>query len=272
MRSCKRRATILLVEDDPGVARLERLRLERAGYAVATAATAEEGLDRVAEGGIDLIVLDQKLSRRHQRPGVLPPGQGGRAQRAGDPGDRHAGGGPAGRGPAGRRARLRPQDAQTSSTTSSRSSPACSTRSAPSASWPSRGVVARGQRGAPARSSSARSPTASGWSEALKEADRAQGPVPGHARPRAAQPPGPDQQRRADHEGPGPERPQLPVVGQGHRGPGQAHDPDGRRPARRLPDHPRQGRPPEGAGRPGGRGRPGRRGQPAPDRRTASIA
>jgi PAS domain S-box-containing protein len=53
---------ILLVEDDPGVARLERLRLERAGYEVVAAATAEEGLDRVAEGGIDLIVLDQQLS------------------------------------------------------------------------------------------------------------------------------------------------------------------------------------------------------------------
>jgi signal transduction histidine kinase len=56
------RATILLVEDDPGVARLERLRLERSGYAVATASTAEEGLRTVAEGGIDLIVLDQRLS------------------------------------------------------------------------------------------------------------------------------------------------------------------------------------------------------------------
>jgi signal transduction histidine kinase len=56
------RATILLVEDDPGVARLERLRLERAGYAVATAATAEEGLRQVAEGGIELIVLDQQLT------------------------------------------------------------------------------------------------------------------------------------------------------------------------------------------------------------------
>src|SRR5262249_31584155 len=57
------RATILLVEDDPGVARLERLRLERAGYEVATADTAEEGLNRIAEVGIDLIVLDQILSR-----------------------------------------------------------------------------------------------------------------------------------------------------------------------------------------------------------------
>jgi PAS domain S-box-containing protein len=56
------KATILLVEDDPGVARLERLRLERAGYTVVTAATAEEGLNRIADGGIDLIVLDQHLS------------------------------------------------------------------------------------------------------------------------------------------------------------------------------------------------------------------
>ena len=56
------RATILLVEDDPGVARLEALRLERAGYAVATAATAAQGLDRMAAGGVDLIVLDQNLS------------------------------------------------------------------------------------------------------------------------------------------------------------------------------------------------------------------
>src|SRR5262245_1122255 len=53
---------ILLVEDDPGVARLERLRLERAGYAVAAASTAEEGLNRIADGGIDLIILDQQLS------------------------------------------------------------------------------------------------------------------------------------------------------------------------------------------------------------------
>ena len=59
------RAVILLVEDDPGVARLERLRLERAGYGVATAATAEEGLNRIAGGGIDLIVLDQQLSHGH---------------------------------------------------------------------------------------------------------------------------------------------------------------------------------------------------------------
>src|SRR6516165_6390944 len=54
-------ALILLVEDDAGVARLERLRLERAGYSVVAALTAEEGLERIASGGVDLIVLDQQL-------------------------------------------------------------------------------------------------------------------------------------------------------------------------------------------------------------------
>jgi PAS domain S-box-containing protein len=55
-------ATILLVEDDPGVARLEQLRLERAGFAVVTATTAEEGLEHIGNGRIDLIILDQRLS------------------------------------------------------------------------------------------------------------------------------------------------------------------------------------------------------------------
>ncbi len=59
--SARSQALILLVEDDPGVARLEQIRLERAGYTVVTAATGLEGLERIAAGGIDLIVLDQQL-------------------------------------------------------------------------------------------------------------------------------------------------------------------------------------------------------------------
>src|SRR5262245_39061795 len=55
-------ATILLVEDDPGVARLEQLRLEQAGYSVVKATTAEEGLAQIAAGRIDLVVLDQQLN------------------------------------------------------------------------------------------------------------------------------------------------------------------------------------------------------------------
>ena len=54
-------STILVVEDDPGIATLERRRLERAGYATVTAATAEAALARVAAGGIDLVVLDYSL-------------------------------------------------------------------------------------------------------------------------------------------------------------------------------------------------------------------
>jgi PAS domain S-box-containing protein len=60
---------VLLVEDDPGVARLEHLELERAGYSVVVAATAGLALELVAAGGIELIVLDQQL----------PPGKSGLA-------------------------------------------------------------------------------------------------------------------------------------------------------------------------------------------------
>jgi PAS domain S-box-containing protein len=55
------RATILLAEDDPGVAKLEQLRLERAGYRVLVVASADEGIRKMDEG-VELIVLDQQLS------------------------------------------------------------------------------------------------------------------------------------------------------------------------------------------------------------------
>jgi PAS domain S-box-containing protein len=57
----ERSATILIVEDDIGLARLQQRRLERAGYFVAVATTAAEGLARVRRGDIDLAVLDQNL-------------------------------------------------------------------------------------------------------------------------------------------------------------------------------------------------------------------
>jgi PAS domain S-box-containing protein len=53
--------TILVVEGDPGVAGLEQVRLEKSGYRVLTALTAEEGLEKLAEGNVSLIVLDQQL-------------------------------------------------------------------------------------------------------------------------------------------------------------------------------------------------------------------
>ena len=55
------RETILIVEDDPGVAELQRRSLKRAGYDVVTAATADEALARVADGGIRLVLLDYRL-------------------------------------------------------------------------------------------------------------------------------------------------------------------------------------------------------------------
>ncbi|HEY2156262.1 MAG TPA: response regulator [Isosphaeraceae bacterium] len=56
-----RGGTVLIVEDDPGVARLERLRLERAGYAAIVASSAEEALLALDADGIDLMLLDYKL-------------------------------------------------------------------------------------------------------------------------------------------------------------------------------------------------------------------
>jgi PAS domain S-box-containing protein len=52
---------ILVVEDEPGTALLERRRLERAGYTVRTAATAEEATAALREGGVELALLDLVL-------------------------------------------------------------------------------------------------------------------------------------------------------------------------------------------------------------------
>src|SRR5947207_690994 len=52
---------ILVVEDDAGVASLERRLLERAGYEVSLATTAQEALTKLAQSSMDLIVLDYRL-------------------------------------------------------------------------------------------------------------------------------------------------------------------------------------------------------------------
>jgi len=54
--------TVLILDDDLGVARLQRVRLERSGYAVESTATPDEALDRIRRGGIDLLVLDNQLA------------------------------------------------------------------------------------------------------------------------------------------------------------------------------------------------------------------
>jgi PAS domain S-box-containing protein len=52
---------VLIVEDDAGVALLEQRRLERAGFSVLTAATAEEALARLEAHDVSLILLDYRL-------------------------------------------------------------------------------------------------------------------------------------------------------------------------------------------------------------------
>ena len=54
-------ATVLIVEDDPGIAELERVRLDDAGYRTVVAATADEALGALAATEIDLILLDYQL-------------------------------------------------------------------------------------------------------------------------------------------------------------------------------------------------------------------
>ena len=53
--------TILIVEDDEAVARLQQKYLERAGYTVIALAEAEAALHRIRQGGIDLVVSDYRL-------------------------------------------------------------------------------------------------------------------------------------------------------------------------------------------------------------------
>jgi two-component system, cell cycle sensor histidine kinase and response regulator CckA len=53
--------TVLIVEDDAGVARLEQKRLERAGFRAIVAGSADEALDALRAAHVDLMLLDYKL-------------------------------------------------------------------------------------------------------------------------------------------------------------------------------------------------------------------
>jgi len=53
--------TVLIIEDDAGVARLQQRRLERVGYQVVSAGTAEEGVEKLKAGNVDLVLLDYRL-------------------------------------------------------------------------------------------------------------------------------------------------------------------------------------------------------------------
>jgi signal transduction histidine kinase len=55
------RGTILILEDDPGVARLQQRGLERAGYLAITTETPDEAFTRLGNGGVDLLLVDFRL-------------------------------------------------------------------------------------------------------------------------------------------------------------------------------------------------------------------
>jgi PAS domain S-box-containing protein len=60
-REPEKRMHVLIVEDDPGVSRLQQRRLEKAGHGATVVSTALEGLRCVQKGGFDLLILDQNL-------------------------------------------------------------------------------------------------------------------------------------------------------------------------------------------------------------------
>ena len=53
--------TVLLIEDDPDIADLVRLYVEKAGFFLAHASSGEEGLARAARGGVRAVLLDLGL-------------------------------------------------------------------------------------------------------------------------------------------------------------------------------------------------------------------
>ena len=56
---------ILVIDDAPEVCSLVKKVLDRAGYAVITAGTGEEGLELLAKDPVDLIIVDKNLPRMH---------------------------------------------------------------------------------------------------------------------------------------------------------------------------------------------------------------
>ncbi|HEX3525722.1 MAG TPA: response regulator [Thermoanaerobaculia bacterium] len=56
------KGSVLILEDDGGIALLERRALERVGYTASIASTAEEALDRLGRERFDLVLLDYQLA------------------------------------------------------------------------------------------------------------------------------------------------------------------------------------------------------------------
>ncbi|HUU30856.1 MAG TPA: response regulator [Phycisphaerae bacterium] len=58
-----KKKTVIVIDDDPDVLEATRVILEGAGYAVETALTGKDGLDRIRHGGIDCVLLDVMMAR-----------------------------------------------------------------------------------------------------------------------------------------------------------------------------------------------------------------
>lgn len=54
---------ILIVDDDPHIPRVLKMRLEREGYEVITALNGEQGLALFKAGSFDLVMTDQKMPK-----------------------------------------------------------------------------------------------------------------------------------------------------------------------------------------------------------------
>jgi len=55
--------TVIIVDDDVDILEAVKLTLENAGYEVATASSGQEGMARIREGGIALVILDVMMAR-----------------------------------------------------------------------------------------------------------------------------------------------------------------------------------------------------------------
>ena len=62
MSATGHRGTVLVLEDDPGIGRLQRLQLERAGFRVELTTSTSEARARLVAQRIDLLLLDYQLS------------------------------------------------------------------------------------------------------------------------------------------------------------------------------------------------------------------
>ena len=55
--------TVIIIDDDVDILEAVKLTLEHAGYEVATASSGREGMARIRQGGIDLVILDVMMAR-----------------------------------------------------------------------------------------------------------------------------------------------------------------------------------------------------------------